>query len=205
MWLADLFGSSREKRFFNILAQHATLLYEAANELAKYVDHPGAALAASVAKLEERGNAALAELIDSIRGAFVTPLDRTDLYNLGETIDDMLDYLNNAAAEIELFQVTVTPEMRSMCETLCEAANHVMTAVRQLDTDPGSAYTNAKAVAETEQKIEGLYRKALARLFAGSDVSEMFKAREVYRHLSNSADRAEAIGKLIGKIVVKNT
>jgi uncharacterized protein Yka (UPF0111/DUF47 family) len=51
--------------------------------------------------------------------------------------------------------------------------------------------------------MEDLYRAALARLFAGDDVREMLKVREIYRHLSNSADRADAIGKLIGKIVVK--
>ena len=51
--------------------------------------------------------------------------------------------------------------------------------------------------------MEELYRSALARLFAGDDVRSMLKLREVYRHLSNSADRADAIGKLIGKIVVK--
>jgi hypothetical protein len=41
--------------------------------------------------------------------------------------------------------------------------------------------------------------------FRAQTVGEIFKLREVYRHLSNSADRADAVGRLIGKIVVKTT
>jgi uncharacterized protein Yka (UPF0111/DUF47 family) len=51
--------------------------------------------------------------------------------------------------------------------------------------------------------MEDLYRASLAELFNGDDVRTMLKVREIYRHLSNSADRADAIGKLVGKIVVK--
>jgi uncharacterized protein len=203
MWLADLFRNSPGKRFFDLLQSQASLVREASKALLDFVDSGKPELAKAVADLESRGDEVLATLIDAISDTFVTPLDRQDLYSLGEAIDDMLDYLAGAAAEIKLFQVAVTPDMRAMCEVLCDAAASVEAAVNAIATSPLEARKLGRDASSAENRMEDLYRSALSRLFAGDDVREMLKVREVYRHLSNSADRSDAIGKLIGKIVVK--
>ena len=50
-------------------------------------------------------------------------------------------------------------------------------------------------------------REAIAALFVGpknvEDVVEMLKLREIYRHLSNAADRGDEAANVIGDIVVK--
>lgn len=60
-----------------------------------------------------------------------------------------------------------------------------------------------------ENRAEGLYREALAELFQQpktlDDVMLMLKRREVYRHLSNAADRGDEAGNIISDIVVKMT
>lgn len=205
MWLADLFRSSPGRRFFDLLDQQAALVCEAAAALERYVETADSEVTAAVADLESRGDETLRQLIDAISDSFVTPLDRQDLYNLGEAIDDMLDYLTGAAAEIKLFGVERTPAMHSMCSVLADAANSVRSAVQAIATQPAQARSLARAASDAENRMEDLYRSALAALFEGDDVRSMFKLREIYRHLSNSADRADAIGKLIGKIVVKTT
>src|SRR5437879_11968561 len=93
MWLADLFKSSPGKRFFDLLAHQAAFVREAAQTLVRYVETGAPELAAAVEDLEHRGDDELHRLIDTIADTFVTPLDRQDLYSLGEALDDMLDYL----------------------------------------------------------------------------------------------------------------
>jgi hypothetical protein len=44
---------------------------------------------------------------------------------------------------------------------------------------------------------------ALADLFKGSDTIYMLKMREIYRHLSNAADRGDEAANVIADIVVK--
>ena len=205
MWLADIFRSSPGRRFFDILSRHAGLVCDAARTLARYVESGTPELADSMQELEKRGDRELQQLIDAIADTFVTPLDRQDLYNLGEALDDMLDYLANAAAEIRLFRVTATAPMRSMCAILMEASTAVEAAVRAISTDPAKARAAARDASKAENRVEDLYRSALAELFENEDVRTTLKLREIYRHLSNSADRADAVGKLIGKIVVKTT
>ena len=205
MWLTDLFRSSPGKRFFDLLDAHASVLLEAARTLAAYVDSGKAELATVVDELEHKGDDVLRGLIAAISDTFVTPLDRQDLYNLGEALDDMLDYIASAAVEIALFKQSSTPAMRAMCELLVEAALSIQTAVGAISKDKSAAQIAAREASETENRMEILYRTALADLFEGHDFREMFKLREIYRHLSNSADRADTVGKIVGKIVVKTS
>jgi len=57
--------------------------------------------------------------------------------------------------------------------------------------------------------VEGVYREAIADLFSGpqnvEDILQMLKMREVYRHLSNAADRGDEAANVVADIVVKMT
>ena len=60
-----------------------------------------------------------------------------------------------------------------------------------------------------ENRVETVYREAIADLFEdASDIQHvvsMLKKREVYRHLSNAADRGDEAANVISDIVVKKT
>ena len=205
MWLADMFRSSPGRRFFDLLDAHSSVLLEAARTLAAFVAGGRPELATVVDELEHKGDVLLGQLVDAICDTFVTPLDRQDLYALGEALDDMLDYIASAAVEIALFKQPSTPAMSSMCDILVEAAVSIRAAVGAIARDHDAAGTAAREASGAENRMEILYRTTLAELFQGDDFRTMFKLREIYRHLSNSADRADAVGKLIGKIVVKTS
>ena len=53
--------------------------------------------------------------------------------------------------------------------------------------------------------MEKAYHHALANLFKGSDTIYMLKMREIYRHLSNAADRGDEAANIISSIVMKHT
>jgi uncharacterized protein Yka (UPF0111/DUF47 family) len=205
MWLADLLSSRRVNRFFALSLRHATLLVRATALFQEYLAHDSTALSDQIDAVRKEGAAVLRDLTTALRDAFVTPIDRQDIYNLGESVDDMLSYINNAAREITLFNVPITPQMQAIAATLVEAARQIQEAIEHLQKDPQRAWDCARAVQDAEGRVEDQYRRALLDLFAGSDIPTVLKQREVYRHLSNSADRAQSIGRLIGKIVVKAT
>jgi len=205
MWLTNIFRPQQADRFYSLLRNHAALLCEASAKLLRYVETGDARLSDQVHVIENRGDEALREMIEALQDTFVTPIDRQDLYTLSEAIDDMLDYLNNAARELKLFAIGATPEMVEMVTILSGAANDILDAVTRLPTDAQSAIKSARAAIHTEHLVEDVYRRTIAVLFDDPDLPTALKRREIYRHLSNSADRAEAIGRLIRKIVVKVT
>ena len=202
MWLADIFRSPRQNAFFALLRQQVATLVETARTLDRFIESGDAKLADEIQDLEHRGDAIIRDLIRELRDTFVTPIDRDDLFTLGEGIDDMIDYLNNAAREYRLFGVSTTTEMQEMAHILIRAAEEIERAVLALTGEGGNALEHARVCSDAENQMERVYREALARLFDTGDVRTTFKLREIYRHLSNSADRADAVAKNIAKIAV---
>ncbi|MDQ6767869.1 MAG: DUF47 family protein [Candidatus Eremiobacteraeota bacterium] len=203
MWLADLVLPGREDRFHSLLCRHAGILTQVARDFRRYLQDETPATSDEIDALEQQADELLHECTRALRDTFVTPMDRQDIYSLAEAIDDMIDYIDNATHEISLFNVSPTAHMRAMAEMLENAAVAIEAGVRSLKSNPQAAWAQAREAQQAENLVEDRYRTALAELFNSKDVNLIFKLREVYRHLSNSADRADAIGRLIGKIVVK--
>ncbi|MEN6436092.1 MAG: DUF47 domain-containing protein, partial [Anaerolineaceae bacterium] len=74
---------------------------------------------------------------------------------------------------------------------------------------PGVAAEHAHRAKKIENNVEKLYREALAEMFHETDdvkaVVKAMKLREVYRHLSNAADRGDEAANVLADIVVKTT
>ncbi len=168
-----------------------------------------AADARRVEQIEKEADELRRILIDDLNRAFVTPIDREDLFALSRTIDDVLDYAYSTVDEVQLFQLEPTDLMRKMVTILREAAEELHLGVLQLRERPQVALQHATRAKKLENRAEGLYREALAELFQQpktlDDVMLMLKRREVYRHLSNAADRGDEAANIISDIVVKMT
>jgi len=148
-------------------------------------------------------------LIDELNKTFITPFDREDIFSLSRTIDDVLDYAYSTESELEILKVKPTPYMQRMASLLRDAAYELSMAVNNLVEHPSVSNDHAQRAKALENRVEGVYREALADLFSGAEdikhVVKMLKLREVYRHLSNAADRGDEAANVIADIVVKST
>ena len=110
---------------------------------------------------------------------------------------------------MEILKVKPTPYMQRMASLLRDAAYELSMAVNNLEEHPGVSNDHAQRAKALENRVEGVYREALADLFSGAEdikhVVKMLKLREVYRHLSNAADRGDEAANVIADIVVKST
>ena len=121
----------------------------------------------------------------------------------------MLDYAYSTSDEMEILKVEPTPYMRRMASLLRDAAYELFMAVSRLEEHVRVAGEHAQRAKALENRVEDVYREALADLFSEpqdiQDITRMLKQREVYRHLSNAADRGDEAANVIADIVVKMT
>ena len=77
----------------------------------------------------------------------------------------------------------------------------------RLDDHPGVSNEHAQRAKALENRVERVYREAIADLFDQPEdiehIMEILKLREVYRHLSNAADRGDEAANHVSDIVVK--
>jgi len=92
-----------------------------------------------------------------------------------------------------------------MVSILIKAAREISNAVKILEAYPNIAMEHAVKAKLYENTMEKSYHSALADLFKKTDTVYMLKMREIYRHLSNAADRSDEAANIICSIVMKAT
>jgi hypothetical protein len=208
MSLRDFF-KPRQNNFLKLLLEQAALTLKGMELLQDYMAEQNPSVAQQIAATENEADEVRRILIDELLRTFITPIDREDIFALSRDIDDVLDYANTTVEEMEILRVQPTPYMRRMASLLRDAANEIHLAVQRLKDHPGVASDHAQRAKALENRVENVYREALADLFSGpkdvEHVVEMLKMREVYRHLSNAADRGDQAANVIADIVVKMT
>ncbi len=199
----------RQNVFIKLIHDQAQLTLEGLKALTDYMVDQNPAAANCLKMKEKEADEARRILIYELNRTFITPFDREDIFALSRTIDDVLDYAYSTVTEMEILKVHPTSFMQRMASLLYDAAFEILQGVDRLESYPGVANEHAQRAKALENRVEGVYRDALADLFTGAEdikhVVKMLKSREVYRHLSNAADRGDEAANVIADIVVKIT
>jgi uncharacterized protein len=199
----------KQNVFLKLIHDQAALTLDGLEALNTFMISGDPAASALLSSKEKEADEARRILIDELNKTFITPFDREDIFLLSRTIDDVLDYAYSTVSEMEILKVEPTDYMRKMASILRDAANELLMAVDRLENHPGVANDHAQRAKSLENRVEELYREALADLFSGAEdiqhVIKMLKSREVYRHLSNAADRGDEAANVIADIIVKIT
>ncbi len=199
----------RRNVFIKLIHEQAALTLEGMELLKSYVTECDQFVADKLTAKEKEADEARRILIDELNRTFITPFDREDVFALSRAIDDVLDYAYSTMTEIIILKVEPTPFMVRMCSLLRDATFELMEAVDRLQDHPGITSEHASRAKALENRVEEVYREALADMFSETDdvrhVVKMLKLREVYRHLSNAADRGDEAANVLADIVVKMT
>ncbi len=203
------FFKRREDVFTKLIVNQASITYEGLKLLAKYLETPQPDIAEELSLKEKEADEVRRILIDELNRAFVTPFDREDIFTLSRSIDDMVDYADTTVVEMSILNVQPTIYMVRIAALLKDAGWEIHQAALRLEKNPNVAIEHAQRAKALENRVEAVYREAVANLFSGPEdlhhVVEMLKLREVYRHLSNAADRGDEAANVIADIVVKKT
>ncbi len=199
----------RQNVFLKLIHDQASLTLEGLEALKIFMISRDPVASSLLSTKEKEADEARRILIDELNRTFITPFDREDIFSLSRTIDDVLDYAYSTVSEMEIMKVEPTNYMQQMASILRDAAYELLMAVDRLEDHPGVASDHAQRAKGLENRVEEMYRSALADLFGGAEdiqgVIKMMKSREVYRHLSNAADRVDEAANVIGDIIVKIT
>ena len=207
-WLQRFF-KAQPNRFIQLLIQQAEYTVKGMEALQEYMDDPCKERAGLVTRMEKEADEVRRILIDELNRTFVTPIDREDIFALSRAIDDIIDYGYTTVGEMDILEVEPNDYLRRMASLLYDAAREIQLGVQRLADHPGVAEDHAVRAKALENRIETVYREAIAELFHRPQdiehVVEMLKLREIYRHMSNAADRGDEAANVLSDIVVKMT
>lgn len=191
--------------FFRLLAEQAIQVSHTANLLVEYMETGDAAIGQQIRQDEHEADRLKIRNLHTLNEAFSTPIDREDIYRAILDMDEVVNYCKTTVSEMSVLEVTPDKFDLEMALHLKEGVDALVAGFTKLATQPGAAALDADMARKAERKAEKSYRRAIAALFQGDDYITMFKRREIYRHLSNAADRMANCANTLHDIVVKIT
>lgn len=207
----------REGNFFEMFNQHADHIVEAAHAFSKMVANYSDVQMRStyndeVDNAERAADRVTHEVSRALHKTFITPIDRDQIHQLINTMDDVADLLQDSAQTMALYDVHhMTEEMHQLTDLSVRCCERLKDAVGLIGKvrDAATAEATLKTCAEIdklESDADRVMRSAMSRLFREEpDVRELIKLKAVYELLETITDRCEDAANLIEGIVLENS
>lgn len=189
--------------FHRLLSEQAGQVVGTVSLLVRFMETGEAGLAKQIKKDEHTADAIKVRNLHTLNEAFSTPFDREDIYRAIMDLDEVINYCKSTVNEMDLLGVNPDVFTLEMSVCLRDGVTALAVGFGRLAKTPAEAAGDADIARKAERRVEKAYRRALAALFQGDDYLNMFKRREIYRHLSNAADRMAHCANTLHDIVVK--
>ena len=208
--------------FYGLISAQSEQLCRSMDVYVKFMETGDAEIGNQVRAMEKEGDELKSKHMEILNHAFATPMDREDIYRAIVTIDEILNYAKTTVREMEALEIQPDGHMAEMARLIRDGSMALRDGYAKLSTKPMEAEQYAATARKAERNTEKVYRAALAELFSAQHhvdalnektqgaeanamnyVIEMFKRREIYRHLSNGADRLEHAAGVLHDIVVQ--
>jgi predicted phosphate transport protein (TIGR00153 family) len=158
-----------------------------------------------VKALESKGDDLTREILELLNTQYVTPFDREDIYELAKSIDDVVDYMDNASDLLGLYKVESRLDASlEQCKVLVESSEHLSRALADLKHLRRADQYVVK-VKSLEDEGDRIVRSGIAGLFENeTDALAVIRWKDILEALEDAIDSCETAADLVGNIVVKN-
>ncbi|MGE5582775.1 MAG: DUF47 domain-containing protein [Bacillota bacterium] len=204
-----MFGE-RDNRFFSLFETAASNVSNAAQVLLNLTLDPQdkEEKTKELEKLEHRGDELTHDIIAELHRAFITPIDREDIFLMAKETDNILDAIEATSHRFIMLNITeTTPAAQQLAKMIVAAASELVSIMYGLRKLRHIAINN-KAVVEInriENEGDQVYRLAVKELYSGNvDPLTVFKWREIYDHLENTLDAMEDVANIVEGIAMKH-
>lgn len=191
--------------FFALLTEQCEHVAHTAGLLVAFMEGGEPATGDQIRQDEHEADRIKSRNLHTLNEAFATPIDREDLYRAIVNLDEIVNYCKTTVSEMGVLCVSPDKHCLEMAMHIKLGTDALALGFAHLAKEPAAAAGDADSARKAERKVEKAYRRAIAELFQGDDYINMFKRREIYRHLSNAADRMANCANTLHDIVVKMT
>ncbi|MFC5520905.1 DUF47 domain-containing protein [Polaromonas jejuensis] len=214
-----LFGKllPREANFFVMFNQHASCIVEAAHAFSRLVSNYSdvqkrESFNREVDNAEHAADRITQEVNRALHKTFITPIDRDQIHQLINTMDDVADLIQDSAETMALYDVRhMTDDIVRLTDLSVKCCERLKDAVALIEkvSDAATAEAALKTCEEIdklESDADRVMRSAMSRLFREEpDVREIIKLKAVYELLETITDKCEDVANLIEGIVLEHS
>jgi len=199
----------REQVFFDLFEESAKNMVQAAALFAELMNEWDniEERVHQITGLEHEGDNITHRIIAQLNRTFVTPIDREDIAALADRLDDVVDFIEDAAAAILIYQIRQpTQRAKELADILARATTEVSKAIPCLRRRDQLCHIPRHCIEinRLENWADSVLRSALAELFRdNADLADIIKWREIYQQTETATDRCEDIADILEGVMIK--
>ena len=197
----------KDKTFFNLIAEHSNKTLEGAkllNEMFVKFDN-FEFYSQKIGEIERECDTIVAEVINELNETFVTPIDREDLYELTNNLDNIIDSIHVIANRIHLYKVKTHVEFGPRLSKIILEQTELLKDIVPNITNSKESLEKIVAIKQHETEGDIVFRDALGKLFdTEKDAIELIKKKEILEILEKAVDRCNKASVTIETIIIKN-
>lgn len=199
--------------FFDLLTSQANALVEAVallSEMFAANKDSRPALRDKLHEVEHQADEYNHAVLNLLNQTFVTPFDREDLSFLASSLDDCMDFIDEAGDLLVLYGVDEVPEeiaglMTKQVDVLSRSAEQTAAAMPGLKS-PEDLRDYWVEINRLENEGDQAYRHTLSRLFeSGLDPITIIKLKDIVTVLESAADAFEDLANAVEGLAVKES
>ena len=194
--------------FYDLFTQSASHLVEGAGLLAEMLGEGNdrEVIAKKMRDAEHAADETTHDIVRRVNTTFVTPFDREDIYALASSLDDVMDFMEEAVDLTLLYEVVELPkELANQVEVIQRCAELTAESMPRLRTmqDLEEYWIEINRLENLGDKS---YRRILAKLFSGKyEALEVLKLKDVVDSLEDAIDAFETVANIVEQIAVKES
>jgi predicted phosphate transport protein (TIGR00153 family) len=163
-------------------------------------------LTRDVVEAEHEGDRITHDIIKRLNTTFVTPIDREDIYGLATQMDDIVDYTEEAADFLGLYQIEAPMEQaQALTKVLVASCEQLAMGLENLPSfkDLDKYWIEIHRLENDGDRIS---RDAVASLFSnGIDPMVVIRWKDIFSVLEEAIDATENAAQILEGIVIKNS
>ena len=197
----------REREYFDLFEEAGANIERAGDLLDRlFAEWPDQGnLMRDIVTCEQEGDRITHDIIQRLNQTFVTPIDREDIYALASSLDDNVDYIEEAADFLGLYRIEAPlAQAQELAGILRHGCCAVAQAIPRL-RDFRDIHHYTVEINRLENDGDRVVRSALASLFDhGIDPMVVIRWKDIYERLEEAIDSTERVANILEGIVIKN-
>lgn len=155
---------------------------------------------------EQEGDRITHDIIKRLNSTFVTPIDREDIYGLATKLDDVVDYIEEAADFLGLYKIEAPmSQAQELTKILVGCCEQLAAGLENLPTfkDLDKYWIEIHRLENDGDRVS---RDAVASLFSnGIDPMVVIRWKDMFAVLERAIDATETAAHILEGIVIKNS
>ncbi len=200
----------KDRIFFDLFERQAGLLVEAAGLLVDLTENFSNVNEKyhAIKKLEHEGDTITHEIYEQLNRTFITPLDPGEISRLASNLDDVLDYIDDAAEKMLTYSIgSADSSMVELAKLIHLSTVEIESAVRGIRSlkDPRHIEERCIEVNRLENLADDVLAHAVTDLFKTTDAIRIIKLKDIYEQLEIATDNCEDVANVLSDIAIHHS